>query len=159
MLSVYYAIFHSHLAYLCLVWSQAKYYLNRITLLQKRAIRILHSVAYRDHTCPPFCRYIVLKFVGHVSWENFIFVNKCFNDDAFPLFSSHSKLTASSHSYCSRSVSNGLIFRRLCNTIRYNNKCIITLKVITWNHFRIIFHGHILLDMSPKKKMKSLISK
>ena len=44
------------LAYLCLVWGQAKFSLNRITLLQKRAIRILHSAAYRDHTSPLFHR-------------------------------------------------------------------------------------------------------
>ena len=39
LLSVYYGIFHSHLACLCLVWGQVKFSLNRITLLQKRAIR------------------------------------------------------------------------------------------------------------------------
>ena len=51
LLSVYYTIFHSHLSYLCLVCSQAKFSINRITLLQKRAIKILHSAAYGDHTC------------------------------------------------------------------------------------------------------------
>ena len=87
VLSVYYGIFHSHLAYLCLVWGQAKFSLNRITLLQKRAIRILHSAAYyRDHTSPLFHRSKVLKFVDIVSLENCIFVNKCFNDEAFPYF-------------------------------------------------------------------------
>ena len=48
LLSVSYAIFHSHLAYLYLVW--VDFILNRITLLKKTAIRILHSAAYRDHT-------------------------------------------------------------------------------------------------------------
>ena len=83
LLSVYYGIFHSYLAYLCLVWGQAKFSLDRITLLQKRAIRILHSAAYRDHTSPLFRRSKVLKFVHIVSLENRIFVNKCFNDEAF----------------------------------------------------------------------------
>ena len=46
LLSVYYGIFHSHLAYLCLVWGHVKFSLKRITLLQKRVIRILHSAAY-----------------------------------------------------------------------------------------------------------------
>ena len=143
---------------MCLVWGQAKFSLNRITLLQKRAIRILHSAAYRDHTCPLFHRYKVLKFVDLVSLENCIFVNKCFNDEAFSLFSNHFKLTASSHSYCTGSVSNGLIFKRLYNTIRYGHESIINSTASTWNQFQTIFHGHNLLNMSPKKD-KSLISK
>ena len=124
LLSVYYGIFHSHLAY----------------------------------TCPLFHRSEVLKFVDLVSLENCIFVNKCFNNKAFSLFSNNFKLTPSSHSYCTRSVRNGLIFKRLYNTIRYGNKSIINSAVSTWNHFQTIFHGHNLLNMSPKK-MKSLISK
>ena len=82
LLSVHYGIFHSHLAYLCLVWGQAKFSLNRITLLQKRAIRILHFAAY--HTSPLLYRSKVLKFVNIVSLENCIVVNKYFNDEAFP---------------------------------------------------------------------------
>ena len=143
---MYYAIFHSHLAYLCLVWGQAKFSVNRISLLQKRAIRILYSAAYRVYTCSLFHRYKVLKFVDLVSLENSIFVSKCFNNDGFSLFSNHFKLTPSSHSYCTRSVSNGLIFKRLYNTISCGNKSIINSTVSTWNHFQTIF----LLIMSPK---------
>ena len=90
--------------------------LKRITLLQKRAIRILHSAAYRDHTSPLVHRYKVLKFVDLVLLENCIFVNKCFNDKAFSLISNHFKLTGSSPPHCTRSVSNGLIFKKLYTT-------------------------------------------
>ena len=124
LLSVYYSIFHSHLAYLCLVCGQAKCSFNRITLLQMRAIRILHSAAYRDHTSPLFHRYKALKFVDLGSLENYIFINKCFNNEAFSLL--------------------------FPNTIRYSNKSIINPIVSTWNHFQTIFHGHTLLNMSPK---------
>ena len=98
LLSVYYAIFHSHLACLCLIWGQAKFSLKRITLLKKRVIRILHFAANRDHTCPLSHRYKVLKVVDLVSWENCIFINKCFNDDAVSLFLNNFKLAGSSHS-------------------------------------------------------------
>ena len=118
----------------------------------------MHSAAYWKHTSPLFHRYKVLKFVDLLLLENCIFVNKCFNDEAFSLFSNHFKLTASSHSYCTRSVSNGLIFKRLYNTFLYGNKSIINSTVTTWNYFKTIFHGHNLLNMSPKK-VKSLISK
>ena len=67
LFSVSSAIFHSHVAYLCLVWGQAKYSLNRITLLQKRAIRIFFSTTYSDHPCPLFHRCKVLKFIDLVS--------------------------------------------------------------------------------------------
>ena len=112
--------------------------MNRITLLQNRAIRILHSAAYRDHTSPLFHRYKILKFVDIVSLENCIFAYKYFNDEAFSLFSNHFKLTASSHSYCTRTVSNGLIFKRLYNTFRYGSKSIINSIVSTWNHSTIL---------------------
>ena len=148
---MYCGIFHSHVPYLCLVWGQTKFTLNRITLLQKKAIRILHSAAYRDHTAPVFHRHKVLRFADLVSLENCIFVNKCFNGEAFSLISNQFKLTASSYSYCTRSAGNCLIFKRLYNTFCYGNKSIISSTVSTWNHFQTIFHGHNLVNMSPKK--------
>ena len=113
---------------------------------------MLYSAEYKDHNCPLFRRYRVLKFIDLVSLENCIFCNKCFNDDAFSLFSNHFKLTASGHFYCIRSVSNGFIFKRLYKTIRYVNKSIISSTVSTWNH------ANNLLNVSPKN-MESLISK
>ena len=74
---MYYVTIHSHLAYLYLVWDQAKYSLNIITMIQKTAFRILHSAAYRDHACPLFHRYKVLKCIDLASLESRIFVNKC----------------------------------------------------------------------------------
>ena len=158
LVSVYYTIFHSHLAYLCLVWGQAKFSLRRIILQQKRAIRILHSVEYRNHTYPLFYRYKVLSIFDLASIENCIFANKCLNDEIFALFSNHFNLTARSHSYCTRSVSNGLILKRLYNTIRYGSKSIINSTVSTWNHFQTIVHSQNLFNISPKR-MKSIISK
>ena len=111
LLSVYYAAFHPDLAYHCLVWGQAEFSLNRTTVPQTRSIRMLSSAAYRDHTCYLFRRHKSLKFIDLVSLENCIFVYKCFKDDAFSLFSNHFKLFPSSHSCCTRSISNGLIFK------------------------------------------------
>ena len=119
---VYYVIFRSHLTDLCLVWAQAKFSWNRITLLQKRAIRMLHSASFRDHSFPLFHKQ---KFADLVSLENGRFVNKCFNKNDFSLFSNLSNLIASSHSYCTRSISNGLMFKRFYSPNRYGNKSII----------------------------------
>ena len=100
----------------------------------------MHSTAYRDHACPLFQRYKVLKFADLFPLEN------CISVIAFSLFSNHFKLTASSHSYCARSVSNGLIFKRLYNIFRYGSESIINSTASTGNHFQTIFHGHNLLN-------------
>ena len=92
LLLVYYGIFHLDLAYLCLVWGQAKYSTSRISSI--------------------FCSPEVLKLIDLISLQKCIFVNKSFNDDAFSLFLSSFKLISSSHSYCTKSVSNGLTFKR-----------------------------------------------
>ena len=132
-------LFHWHLAYLCLVWGQTKFSLNRITSLQKRSIRILHLGYYPLGYL--FHRHKVLKFADLLTSGNCIFVNKCFNNNASFLFSSPFKLTASSHSYCARSVSNCVILKGVYNTMPHGNKSIIISTVSTWNRFQTIFYG------------------
>ena len=53
MRSLYFAIFHSHLAYRLLVWGSANQgLLDNIALLQKKAVRIITSSDYHAHTRP-----------------------------------------------------------------------------------------------------------
>ena len=48
LLSIYYALFHSHMQYACQVWGQAENVTTRrILMLQKRAVRII-SFAERE---------------------------------------------------------------------------------------------------------------
>ena len=53
MISLYFAIFHSYLAYGLPVWGSASEKLiNNIVLLQKKALRIITSADYHAHTKP-----------------------------------------------------------------------------------------------------------
>ena len=67
----------------------------------------------------------------------------------FSLFSNYFKITASNQSYCTRSISNDLVFKRLYNTIRYGNISVFNSTVSNWNHLTI-FHVHNLFILSPK---------
>ena len=62
------------------------------------------------------------------------------------------KLTAKdiAQTYYTTSIINGLIFKRIYNTICYDNKSITDSTVRTWNDFQTIYHGHSLLNMLPK---------
>ena len=50
--SIYYAIFNSHLNYGNLVWSQNTNAIKRLTILQKKALRLMKFKPRNFHTCP-----------------------------------------------------------------------------------------------------------
>ena len=44
-----------NMLYCCEIWGRASaYFLNKIMLLQKKMIRLVHKVSYREHTKPLF---------------------------------------------------------------------------------------------------------
>ena len=52
--SIYYAIYHSHLSYVCTARSQNLNPKHRINLLQKKAMRIIIFAHHDAHTSPIF---------------------------------------------------------------------------------------------------------
>jgi len=60
---IYYSLFHSHLVYCISIWSCTTVNnLNRVTTLQKSAIRILDNARYNSHTEPIFKSLMILPF-------------------------------------------------------------------------------------------------
>lgn len=54
-LQLYYALVHSHLHYCLLIWgTTTKTNLDRLTILQKRAVRCIENFKRIDHTAPFF---------------------------------------------------------------------------------------------------------
>ena len=62
MKSIYYAIFHSHLSYVCTAWGQNLNSEHRINLAQKEAMRIISFASFDDHTLPIFAKLNIIKF-------------------------------------------------------------------------------------------------
>ena len=56
--SIYYAIFHSHLSYVCTAWSQNLNPKHSINLLQKKAIGIVNFAQYDTNFCKAKDNYI-----------------------------------------------------------------------------------------------------
>ena len=80
LVSIYYAIFHSHISYACQVWAQREnIYTKRIFLLQKRAARIISKSDWLSHTSPIFYDLKILKFFDIVKFLNILFVYKFLN--------------------------------------------------------------------------------
>ena len=54
LISIYHAIFDSHLNYASIVWDQTKSSINRVFTIQKKAIRTIHFKGKFDHTSSLF---------------------------------------------------------------------------------------------------------
>ena len=65
--SIYYAIFHSHLSYVCTAWGQNLNPKHRINLLQKKAMRIISFAHYDAHTLPIFAKLNIVTFSDLIS--------------------------------------------------------------------------------------------
>ena len=60
--SIYFAIFDSHLNYVNLIWTQNSNAIQKITILQKKAIRIISFQPRNSHSSPFFQKNHILKF-------------------------------------------------------------------------------------------------
>ena len=63
LLSLYHSLFHSHMSYgICVYGLAESQYISKITLIQKRAIRIISKAPFNAHTEPLFKTLGVLNF-------------------------------------------------------------------------------------------------
>ena len=77
--SIYFAIFDSYLSYCCLAWAQSCSTIQRIIILQKKAIRIINLQSRNFHTSPLFKLNSILKSQDKICFENILFVRKSLN--------------------------------------------------------------------------------
>ena len=62
LIDVYYSLIYSHLCFCVTIWGSAsKTRLMALIKLQKRAVRIITNIRYRDHTNPLFLNCKLLK--------------------------------------------------------------------------------------------------
>ena len=86
--SIYYAIFDSHLSYVCTACGQNLNPKHLINLLQKKTMRIISLARYDAQTLPIFAKLNIIKFSGLISLCNclFMFIYKHFISKAPSVF-------------------------------------------------------------------------
>ena len=85
--SIYFAIFDYYLSYCCLFWAQNRSTIQRILILEKKAVRIINFQPRNSHTSFLFKQNLILKFQDKISLENILFVSKSLNNLTPPVFS------------------------------------------------------------------------
>ena len=70
-----------YMLYCCEIWGRASgYLLNKITLLQKKFIRMVHRTCYLEHTKPLFKLSFILTFPDLLEYTMAILMSKAFHN-------------------------------------------------------------------------------
>ena len=83
---------------------------KKITVLQKKALRIMSFAPFNSHSSSYFDNYNILKFGDIINIEVCAFINNCFSSSIFSVFTERFKFVSESHAYNTRSSSKGLLF-------------------------------------------------
>ena len=84
--NIYCAIFDSRLTYSCIGWAQNIHTVNKLIILQKKALRLMNFKNQFFHSSPLFSENNILKFIDKITLENILFVNKAVNRQVPPIF-------------------------------------------------------------------------
>ena len=96
---IFHAIFDCHLNYANTVWCQNKNSLNRLFLLQKKAIRIISFEFRNAHSNPLSYRHEIVKLHYKIIIENCLFISKSINFDLPSIFNNWFTFSSDSHRY------------------------------------------------------------
>ena len=157
--TIYFAIFHSCLTYVTTVWGQTRILQKHITVLQKKALRIMSFAPFNSHSLSYFHDYNILKFCDIINIEASAFIKNCFNSNTFSVFAERFKLISESHAHNTRSSSKGLLFVPRYNTSRFGRTLIICSATLIWNHLQNKYSNHDFMKLAPKALKKFLTQK
>ena len=78
LLSLYYTMIHPYLLYCNIIWGGASQLaLHRLTVLQKRAVRMIACSGYRSPSSPLFKQFGILKLCDIHKLQVYLFMFKC----------------------------------------------------------------------------------
>ena len=110
MKNLYYALIYSHLVYAIQVWGSAcDTHLKKITVLQKRAVRLMAYEDFSDVTgslassAPIFAKLEILKLNDIFIFQIARFIHNCLSFNIICNFHNWFKLNNEIHNYCTRS--------------------------------------------------------
>jgi len=136
LLSLYYALFHSHMAYSAQIWAQRENQITRrILTLQKRAVRLMTFSNFDSHSYPLFARLRILSFFDFVKFSNILFLYNLLNGelpsalyDSFDILD----LTFTDRLY-PRRTKPGLLRLPRVSTVSFGDYSLSYQSVLAWN--------------------------
>ena len=130
---IYQSLFHSHINYGLPVWGQHLPNNNRITKLQKTAVRLMTFSTHDAHTKPLFSQLNIKNFNDTLQTTNILLTHHILNDNIPTAIKDALKLTYSSAPIVTRANSHRLLKRPEARTTSHGLYSIAYRLVINWN--------------------------
>ena len=153
--TIYFSILESHLNYWSLVWSQNCHAINRLVVLQKKALRIISFQQRHSHSSPLFKKSSILKFSDNVNLENTLFVSKSINNLLPSLFNNWFLFSSDQHNYETSWSSLDNLHKSSYKTNTYGKNSIVVSAINAWNNSQKLLKIS-LRHLSPNKIKKIL---
>ena len=149
--SIYFAIFDSYLSYCCLVWAQNCSTIQRIVILQKKAIRIINFQSRNSHTSHLFKQSSILKIQDKICLENILFICKYSNNLSPSVFNNWFRFSSDQHNYEISSSTQGNLTKLFYKTNKYGKYSITVSAVEVWKKIQKQLKNVLLKDLPPIK--------
>ena len=139
--TLYCSMILSYLTYACEIWGNTyESRLTKIINIQKRAVRIVDKVNYRDHSEPIFHKFKLLKFVDLVKWKTLTIMYQANNymlpDNIQNIFNKNCNV----HHHFTRSKNKENFEVKTCRT-KTRSFVISIVGVKLWNDLPAHFHS------------------
>ena len=144
---VYYGIFGSILNYGSLIWGQHNRIVNRLQIIQNKAVRYMTFKPKRVSTAPLFKEAGILNLSDYITQQNFLFAHDCINRNLpAPLLDDRIAFVHTAGNTRGERLNHLVNFRT--NTILYGTKSIKSKAVQAWNEINNDLHHLKMQDLS-----------
>ena len=154
--SIYYALFESHINYACIIWGQNISTINRLYILQKKALRIVNFKERNAHSSPLFQYSKIIEIADKVKIENCLFISKYINNKLPSIFTNLFTFSSISHNYETSFASKGNLQIPSVQTTSYAKNPFLCTVVRTWNDIQKEMKG-VMLNTFSLAKLKQLL--
>ena len=161
IISMYHALFSSHLNYGLQVWGQTNnIHLNKIFLLQKAAIRIITFSDFRTNSSPLFKGNGILKLEDRVTLENCLFVYDFLKNTLPHCFKNYFKTLKETYrsNVSTRNSKSGCLYLPSVKSTKYGLNSIKIKSINAWNLFSNILKEGDLLQLTRTDLKKRIIA-
>ena len=142
--TIYYTIFDSNINCANVIWRQNSNAVNRVFVLQKKALRIFSFQPRDCYSNPLFKKQNLLKFEDKIQLKNVLLVSKYFNNILPSIFDNWFTFCSDVRNYNTATSLRGNLFKPSFHTILYGKKSITLGPVNAWNKIQTAF-GDVIL--------------